>query len=129
MVPKQLLVTPRLLSLDVLGWSYDTAELSSRTKERGGTNQILQSLQKRDEGPIVLHGKIQPEFVAFHGASLYTIAHKACGHVVVAQTTRVEPVFEGGAGAIVLEWATIPETSKRWDLVIASATPGLHREP
>src|ERR1051325_1370653 len=56
-----------------------------------------------------------------YGTRLHAIADESGGHVIVAQTLRIEPVFQGSDAAVVFKWSPIPDTPKRRHFVIAGA--------
>src|SRR5262245_22157032 len=53
----------------------------------------LQRLQKGDQLPFLVRRQSQPEFVAGNGARSFW-SSPAVRHVVVPQTSRIEPVLE-----------------------------------
>src|SRR6476620_803665 len=61
--------------------------------------------------------------MAFYGVRLSPVWPPAGRHIVVAYTTRIEPILERGAPAAVPEHAAIPHTLHRRDLVVARAAP------
>ena len=91
----------------------------NRTIGRVSMRFRLQRPQKCDQCLLILHGQIQPEFVAFHGASLYAITHKACWHVIVTQAARVKHLLQSRERTIVQIAAAIPDALQRRNLVVA----------
>src|SRR6476620_11599818 len=66
--------------------------------------------------------------MAFYGVRLSPVWPPAGRHIVVAYTTRIEPILERGAPAAVPEHAAIPHTLQRRDLVVARAAPSFQCE-
>src|SRR5262252_6294761 len=89
---------------------------------------LSEGLQKCDERSLVLRRKTEPELVARHRPSLNTISLETGRHVVVAQSSRVEPVLERRARAVVREHPAVPDALERRHLVIPGTAPRAQRQ-
>src|SRR5262245_60481184 len=64
----------------------------------------------------------------FHGTSLLPVAFESGRYVIVAQTPRIEPIFNRSDGAVVLERTSIPDAPQRRNFVISRAPACLELE-
>ena len=63
-----------------------------------------------------------------YGSPLDAVSLETGRHVVVAQSGRIEPVFERRARAVCGNMFRVPEPLERRHLAVPSATPGPQRQ-
>src|SRR4030095_5650553 len=84
----------------------------------------LQRIKERDQGLPFFGREFESELVPFHRSGIDSGAFPSSRPVIIAQASRIEPVLDGGPGAVVLKWAAVPHTLQRRDLVVTGPPSG-----
>ena len=69
-----------------------------------------------------------PKTMSFDRSGLHTSSAKSGRHIVLAETARVEPIFQSSYRTVMLEWPSIPEAFQRRDLVVTCSAPRLQSQ-
>src|SRR5215475_3637962 len=68
----------------------------------------LQCSEKCDKRLFVFDREPKRKLVTLNWPPLHAVPFEACGYVVVAQASRIEPILQRSHGAVMLEWPAIP---------------------
>src|SRR5215472_6885387 len=88
----------------------------------------LERSQKGNQCGPVFRSETQAIGMAGYRARSDAISLEAGRSVVTQQASRVKPILQGCAGAVVRKHASIPDTLERRYLVKAGAAPGVESE-
>src|SRR5690348_12140886 len=61
--------------------------------------------------------------------SVHAIAGETCGNVIIAKTSSIEPVFQVGHAAVVLERPPVPNAPERRDFVVTGGATRSKSQP